>query len=265
MVAPFIAVCSSVKPCAIDEPLLSVSDPARTTAGAAHPCRCSHTSTTSSTSTRVRPPSIRYDGKIGPSQVPGARAEMLLRGGSIPIAPGGTGPGVTVANAPARPSPLPCSTRVGGPCRTGCWRRFSWVSRVRRGGWPERWASRAGRVLAGAGGGGIRRCPMSWIATEQARWQRLTSSTSLGTKAKPGRADQHREDGARGGAGSRASPAGGMTTKTGPRASRGAVARGLASATRPAIARSRRAKRQPPSRSKRAVGSIPTQRGATRR
>jgi hypothetical protein len=161
------------------------------TAGEAHPCRYSHTSTNSSTSTSVRPTSIRCGGKIVPSNVPGARAGMWIRGGSITSDPGVNAPGVTGANAPSMTSPIRCSTRVGGHCRTGFWRRCSSASRVRRGVWPASWASMVGPVIAGAGGCGIRRCPMRRIVSETARLRRMISTTSLGTKAKPGRAGQH--------------------------------------------------------------------------
>ena len=89
-------------------------------------------------------------------------------------------------------SPILCSTRVGGPCRTGFWQRFSSVSRVRLGVLPESWASIAGPVIAGAGGCGIRRCPMRRIVSETARLRRMISTTSLGTKVKRSRAGPDR-------------------------------------------------------------------------
>src|SRR4030095_10373078 len=58
-----------------------------TITGEAHSCRCSHTSTNSSTLTSVKPTSIPYDGKIGPSSVLGVRATTLVRGAPITTTP----------------------------------------------------------------------------------------------------------------------------------------------------------------------------------
>jgi len=100
--------------------------------------------------------------KDRPLQCPRCQSRDVDPWGSITIDPAVNGTGVTVANAPSMTSPILCSTRTGGHCRTGFWQRFSSASRVRLGVLPESWAFIAGPVIAGAGGCGIRRCPMRW-------------------------------------------------------------------------------------------------------
>jgi hypothetical protein len=85
--------------------------------------------------------------------------------------------------------------------------------------------------------------------------QPTPSLPPLGTRGKRSRAGKSRGDAAPVGAASNASPVGGPTSKTGPRLSPGAGARGLSSSTRPAMARCRRRR---PAPAKRAGGSPPT-------
>src|SRR5262249_43314390 len=73
-------------------------------------------------------------------------------------------------------------------------------------------------------------------------------------RAKHVGAGRRRWDAAREGAVRNVSPGGGTMTKIGPRSSRGSVARGQGSSTRPGIAPSRRRRRQPTRPCKRARG-----------
>src|SRR5215510_16238375 len=54
----------------------------------------------------------------------------------------------TAASVPSLISPRPCSIVASGRCRAGFWRRFSSVSRVRRGVLPESWVSMVGPATA---------------------------------------------------------------------------------------------------------------------
>ena len=137
---------------------------------------------------QCQPISIHCGGKIVPSNVPGARARTSIRGGSTTTDPGANATGATAASAPSTTSPIPCSTRASGRCRTGFWRPFCSVCRVRRGALPGSWGSIAARAIAGAGGCAMRPCPMRWIASWRARWKRMTSITPPATRAKPHRA-----------------------------------------------------------------------------
>src|SRR2546421_10273432 len=92
------------------------------TTGETPPCRCSRTSINSSTSTNVKPTSIRSGGKIGPSSVPDARARTLIRGGCTTTDRDANATGVTGASAPSMTSPTPCCTRANGHSHTGYWR-----------------------------------------------------------------------------------------------------------------------------------------------
>ena len=208
------------------ENLLSVSDDL-TLRGDTHPCPCSRTSTTSSTSLSAKPTSTRCAGKIAPSNVPGARARTSIRGGSTITAPDANATGATAASVPSMTSLTPSCTRASGRCHTGFWRPFCCVSPAHRGVLPESWGSISGPVIGGVGGSAMPRFPMRRSVSWRAPWKRMTSITPLGRRDKRNRAGRKHWDAVRVGAVRSASPAGGIMTKTGPPLSPGSAAREL--------------------------------------
>ena len=192
ILAQFIAICSSAKTFAIGENLLSLSRPDLTPTGEAQPCQCSHPSTSSSTPTRVKLTSIRCGGQSYPAVAPVPEPRRRSPGGRTTSDPGVNAPGVMAASAPSTTS---LHTLLHPSRRSlAYWilATFLLVCRVRRGVWPESWASRAGPVIAGAGGYGRRPGPTRPSASEQAGWKRMSSRPLLGTKAKPNQAGPSR-------------------------------------------------------------------------
>ena len=130
--------------------------------------------------------------KDRPLQCPQCQSQESIPWGSTTTAPAANAPGVTAASAPSTTSPRPACTGARGRCRTGYSPPSCCAYRARRDGLLGSEGAIPGRALAGVGGCGIRPCPTKPIASWRAPWKRMTSTTSLGTKAKPSRAGQNR-------------------------------------------------------------------------